>query len=102
MVWFAHPQALAPAPLTPQTRPAMQVLGQVTGVPQLFVAGPQALPEHAAVSFAAQPHPFAPALPPPQVFTPVQVLVQVMTVPQLFVAGPQALPTHAAALSGTH
>jgi hypothetical protein len=71
-------------------------------VPQLFVAGPHALPIQAAVSFAVQPQPLAPALPPPHVLAPVQVFGHMMVAPQLFVAGPHALPTHAAALSGTH
>jgi hypothetical protein len=80
----------------------MHVFGHMMVAPQLFVAGPHALPMHAVVLFGVQPHPFTPALPAPQTFVPVHVFGQVMVVPQLFVAGPQALPAHAAVLSGTH
>lgn len=86
-----------------QTWPELlQVLVQLTVVPQLLVAEPHALPEQAVVLSAVQPHEFAPTPPPPQVFTPVQVFGQVMAVPQLLVAGPQALPVHAAVLLGVH
>jgi hypothetical protein len=78
------------------------VSGQITVVPQLFVAGPHPLPAHAATSFGVQPHPFMPALPPPQVFTPVHLFMHVMVVPQLFVAGPHDFAAHAAVSSGTH
>jgi hypothetical protein len=67
-----------------------------------LVAGPQALPEQAAVLSAVHPHPLTPAEPPLQVLGEVQVLGQVMVWPQLLVAGPQALPAQAAVLSGTH
>jgi hypothetical protein len=49
------------------------VFVQVMAVPQLLVAGPQALPEQAAVLSAVQPHALAPAPPPPQVLGDVQV-----------------------------
>jgi hypothetical protein len=49
------------------------VFVHVMAVPQLLVAGPQALPEHAAVLSAVHPHELAPAPPPPQVLGRVQV-----------------------------
>jgi len=41
-----HPQWLASALPPPQVSGMMQLLGQVTGFPQLLVAGPQAFPLH--------------------------------------------------------
>ena len=78
------------------------VFVHVMAVPQLLVAGPQALPEQAAVLSGVHPHALAPAPPPPQVLGEAQVFGQVTVWPQLLVAGPQALPAQAAVLSGTH
>jgi hypothetical protein len=44
------------------------VFGQVTGFPQLSVAGPHALPLQVTdIGSGVQPQPFAPAPPPPHV-----------------------------------
>lgn len=98
-----QPQPLGPAVPPPQVLNPEQVLAQVTAWPQLFVAGPQALPAQAAVLLGVQPQPLGPALPAPQVLTPVQVLGQWTAWPQLPVAGPHALPVHVTVIaSGTH
>jgi hypothetical protein len=49
-----QPQPLAPAPPPPQVLGGVHVLGHVMLCPQLFVAGPHALPLHAAVLSGVQ------------------------------------------------
>jgi hypothetical protein len=92
---FAHvePPTLQHASLT-QACSEVQLSGQVTITPQLFIAVPphcvaQALP-------LSKQQLFAPTPPPPQ--TPpvaVQVSLHVTVWPQLFFVGPQASPLHA-------
>jgi hypothetical protein len=63
--------------LPEHVEPVPHVLGHCTVCPQLFVAGPHALPLH-AVPLSVHPQPLAPAPPPPQVFGGAQVFGQVM------------------------
>ena len=98
-----HPQALTPAEPPLQVLGEVQVFGHVTEVPQLLVAGPQALPEQVTVVLSGvHPQALTPAEPPLQVLGEVQEFGHVTVWPQLLVAGPQALPEQAVVLSGVH
>jgi len=99
-VHMPGPQLFGPTPPPPHVLGETQVFGHVIDCAQLLVAGPHALPAHAAVSLGVQPQPFGPAPPPPHEFGETHVLGQVTASPQSLIAGPQALPAHADALSG--
>jgi hypothetical protein len=72
---------------------------QVTGTPQLLVAGPQARLAH-GLPVGVQPQALEPAFPPPHVLGGVHVFGQLILCPQLFVAGPHASPLQALVLLG--